>query len=123
MHFFCSYNQTLIILLQRHENNKKFKCELCPAARSTSAELNKHMVIHGGQFRCDTCHRGFQNAQRLAVHTARHDIAGKPYACFVCSIGYHSSQGLNKHLATVHRNEDIPQIAPQHLCTLCGQVI
>lgn len=81
------------------------------------------MIIHGGQFRCDTCHRGFQNAQRLAAHTARHDIAGKPYACFVCSIGYHSSQGLNKHLATVHRNEDIPQIAPQHLCTLCGQVI
>ena len=71
--------------LQKHSQEKQFKCQVCGEAFYLVYYLNSHMIKHveSELFKCDFCEKSFILKKQLNAHRKIHSIR-KSYTCKLC---------------------------------------
>ncbi|XP_014665553.1 PREDICTED: endothelial zinc finger protein induced by tumor necrosis factor alpha-like [Priapulus caudatus] len=82
---------------------RPYKCDLCPAAFTTSGSLTTHTRTHTGErpFTCALCKSSFIDRSTLTKHTRVH-TGERPYKCDVCDAAFTQSGNLLRHIRLLH---------------------
>lgn len=91
----------IYIHMASHEEEKPYKCDLCPKSFATKTVLKQHLIVHSGAkpFVCSSCGKAFNNSYNLVVHERMHK-GDKCHKCTVCGKGFLEKSYLNKHMRT-----------------------
>jgi KRAB domain-containing zinc finger protein len=81
--------------VNRHENNRPWKCERCEKSFLTKNHLNMHTDRHNLAYQCKQCTEKRGSASELNIHTRRVHIGDKLTCRYGC--GYQSWQTGNRH--------------------------
>ncbi|XP_064467996.1 zinc finger protein 436-like [Ornithodoros turicata] len=102
----CQHKQT-------HTGVKPYKCSLCSAEFTSSANLRHHKQTHTGEkpYKCDICPAVLSRSANLRYHRQTH-TGEKPYMCDTCSAKFSRSTDLRRHML-IHTGEKL------HKCNLC----
>lgn len=82
----CEYKSYNYAYLKKHlkkckvkQSKEIFKCNKCPYSTTRNRNLNRHMMIHGGDrpYSCGICKKGFTERSHVKRHIARHSGSGK----------------------------------------------
>ena len=116
--------------LSIHNDETKFKCDLCPKAYSTKSSLANHKVAShqdtkGASFKCSGCFRSFRT-ERVRDHhatTCLQDTKSKKEAfeCRLCHKMFGYKNNLVAHQRSVHGLE--AKTIQEYSCKHCKQVI
>jgi KRAB domain-containing zinc finger protein len=108
----CSANFPSWSLLIQHQKDTFHKdanspgssiqpaCEYCVHCHKSFNELatfKKHMAMHFGKWKCQTCQKNFSSSNALKVHTKTVHEGEKPYQCTHCIKPF-----AHKHLLARH---------------------
>ena len=55
----------------KHEQNSKFKCQLCGKAFAKEVNLQVHSSTHLKPFQCLVCYKGYLAKDNLSKHTEK----------------------------------------------------
>lgn len=107
-----TYNLTLH--LRRHNNEKPFKCDKCPAAFTLRYELSSHAAVHSKvrPFICKFCGKGFKNVGSLRTHFRIHGF--KDHKCKYCALRFKSKEERFEHESSAHNNDIV-----KYKCKYC----
>ncbi|XP_032066292.1 zinc finger protein 253-like [Thamnophis elegans] len=110
-----SRKTTSVMLPQRIQGEKPYKCLECGKSFRNSSYLTSHKRIHTGEkpYECKECGKSFRFAQSLTSHNKIH-TGEKPYECPKC--GKTFSQ---KYQYTVHNRNHTGE--KPYKCTDCGK--
>jgi KRAB domain-containing zinc finger protein len=95
--------------LIRHENIRKFYCDLCSAGFVMKADLVQHMWTHRSEkkFNCTNCNRGFNSSNNFRLHLQSHSNNPRPFQCDLCPKNYAGKQELTTHLTAIHSESSL----------------
>lgn len=81
-----------------HQRKKRYRCDQCEEAFTSSADLKTHLRISFGDrvYRCDKCGKGFTTLCCLEIHHRTHTEV-KPYCCKTCGITFNQISTLRRH--------------------------
>jgi Zinc finger, C2H2 type len=101
--------------LERHDNVKKFKCDICAAGFLRKLDLAQHTWKHRSdkQFNCAQCNRGFNGRDNYKAHLFLHSANPRPFQCDLCPKNYARKAEIKTHLATIHSEQSFK-------CKICG---
>lgn len=63
-------SSSLTIHKRVHSGLKPLECKICGKRFNESSNLNKHMKIHGRKYKCDNCHKSFDEEVKFKKHHA-----------------------------------------------------
>ena len=94
--------------------NRDLQCPKCSKVFSPQFTLNRHMVLHTGNFRwyCEECRKGFTHKAQYESHMRGHE--GLMYRCESCGKGFTAESSLKYHLLEHTGNFKFK-------CQLCGK--
>ncbi|CAG7829480.1 unnamed protein product [Allacma fusca] len=80
------------------EDDRQYKCTLCPKSFNSRSILNYHSRIHSGErpFKCNVCDKTFAQRGGLATHALVHS-GEKPYHCDDCGKSFRQKYHLTQH--------------------------
>ncbi|XP_046728721.1 PR domain zinc finger protein 4 isoform X2 [Silurus meridionalis] len=86
-------------IVQRHGRERKFKCNLCSRAFTTSTKLNVHFMGHMGvrPHKCSYCSKAFSDSSNLRMHLRIH-TGQKNFRCSVCGKSYTQKAHVESHM-------------------------
>merc|ERR1719330_439977 len=60
--------------LSKHDEDKAYKCDVCPKQFNHQSDLRRHMCLHTGEkpFICAFCGKGFIRKDRKVKHEENH---------------------------------------------------
>ncbi|EDW30638.1 GL26740 [Drosophila persimilis] len=95
--------------LARHDdrdNQKKYRCSLCNAEKSSRAALSSHMRYHHSakRHKCSLCDKEFKLPRALVEHMATHTGIDL-YSCQFCTRTFKSHANMHNHKKKMHPNE------------------
>lgn len=111
---------------------KIYKCRICYATFTTSAEYIQHRFEHETaeeftrpnqtkiEHQCFECKKFFSRGCHLRRHMITH-TKERPYSCEYCGNGFRRHEHLRNHIACCHQNrkkEDNPQ---NYVCEFCSK--
>ena len=81
------------------EKNRSYRCEKCGRSFSSSSNLNRHLVLHTGNFRwyCDICQKGYNQKDNYEKHIRAH--RGLKYKCEYCGKDFAARSRLKYHMS------------------------
>lgn len=87
-----------------HSTVKSHLCLLCGKLFKTSRLLEKHMPLHSDvrKFQCDLCPKSYKRSNHLLVHKQKSHTAQFTQICPICSMGFHTSHLLKRHIRMTH---------------------
>ena len=102
------------VLEQEPPEKKMWQCDRCEKEFSKKYNLDRHLVLHTGNFRwyCEMCRKGFSQKDLYSSHMRSHE--GLKYRCEYCgksftlqiTLKYHLSEHTgNYRLKCEHRSE------------------
>lgn len=96
-----------------HTGQRRYICQLCPAAFHRGFNLKMHMRRHNQEkpFGCTVCHARFAHKCALRTHTFLH-TRERPYTCSACDAAFASSGQLSRHTLRKHKGP---------WCLTCGE--
>lgn len=61
-------------IITEPEEERKYKCEECPATFKKNAHRERHMLIHTGErpFTCEICFKSFSRKDKMQKHSRTH---------------------------------------------------
>uniref|UniRef100_A0ABM5FDD3 Uncharacterized protein isoform X2 n=1 Tax=Pogona vitticeps TaxID=103695 RepID=A0ABM5FDD3_9SAUR len=94
-----------LVLPQRTDTEKPFKCVECGKSFSHNRYLARHLRIHTGEkpFKCLECGKSFRQHANLASHVKIH-TGEKPFKCLECGKSFHQHANLASHVK-IHTGE------------------
>ncbi|XP_078243712.1 uncharacterized protein LOC110070787 isoform X3 [Pogona vitticeps] len=94
-----------LVLPQRTDTEKPFKCVECGKSFSHNRYLARHLRIHTGEkpFKCLECGKSFRQHTNLASHVKIH-TGEKPFKCLECGKSFHQHANLASHVK-IHTGE------------------
>ena len=129
-HSNCKYATISEFALEDHMNvhtlEKSFNCPSCDKEYTTSAMLNKHVLIahtlpdDEAQARvltheCPHCPAIFSRALILRNHVASHlDVCQPEFKCSICNFSSNTKWRIGAHMKRTHVNVNV-----HHECTQC----
>ncbi|KAL7828270.1 hypothetical protein AOLI_G00314220 [Acnodon oligacanthus] len=83
----------------RHGREKKFKCNMCSRAFTTSTKLNVHFMGHMGvrPHKCSYCSKAFSDPSNLRMHLRIH-TGQKNFRCTVCGKSFTQKAHVESHM-------------------------
>lgn len=75
--------------------DKIYKCPICPESFSQALELANHLSVHSHM--CNVCNKTFSNKQQLENHEQSHLTAATQYECTECGKNFLGSEAFRKH--------------------------
>lgn len=89
------------------EIGRPYKCDLCPAAFTTSGSLTTHNRTHTGErpYTCSLCNGSFIDKSTLTKHMRVH-TGERPYKCDVCNAAFTQSGNLLRHMRMLHLDKN-----------------
>lgn len=98
--------------LYRHQDERNFKCNICPKAFKQRGDLRAHIRRHQivEPYRCDKCEFETLNEEGLTKHSKLHSRTHE-YCCHICRRLFSRGNNLSRHLKEQHRVEP-----PNGLC-------
>ncbi|XP_064628310.1 zinc finger protein 70-like [Lineus longissimus] len=120
---------------RRKPEPKKFKCEYCEMAFSTSSGVIIHTRTHTGDkpFKCSMCSKAFAREDSLRNHVMIH-TGEKPSKCSICGKSFREKKSLRYHLLThkelipainrivEEQSHEAGTINPIYKCRICQKV-
>lgn len=81
------------------DQDRCFKCNLCPYSTNVKYNLKRHFLVHSGErpYKCDVCNQCFTQVHALKSHMLLH-TGEKPYSCNVCSMSFRQLTHLKLHM-------------------------
>ncbi|XP_066265556.1 PR domain zinc finger protein 4-like [Branchiostoma lanceolatum] len=125
-------------------SGRKWKCELCERAFTSSSKLQVHIMVHTKlkPHKCNYCEKTFTDPSNLRTHLTIH-TGVKKHACSVCNKTFRQKAHLLSHMVThtgekkmkcqfcdkmFSRQSDVKQHMYMHTrdrevkCTECGKI-
>ncbi|MCP9262394.1 hypothetical protein DINM_005786 [Dirofilaria immitis] len=94
-----------------HENETKYKCDICDEQFAYRYILKDHINAHTGknEFKCNICGRKYGylrslKAHILIKHTEKHK-GEKQFKCNICNRKYEYLQSLRAHIRALHTDK------------------
>lgn len=89
--------------LTRHNQTKKFSCDLCDNRYSSKHGMEIHRRSHTGErpFVCEHCGNSFTARKFLSVHMVVH-TKERPFECTMCGRSFTQKGSLNIHVKKEH---------------------
>ncbi|XP_064467991.1 zinc finger protein 501-like isoform X2 [Ornithodoros turicata] len=93
-----SYSANLRRHMRTHPEERPYKCDLCPAEFKRSIYLQNHRQIHTGEkpYKCSLCPAEFSYSRNMRRHRQKH-TGEKPYKCDLCPADFNRSIYLQNH--------------------------
>ena len=90
------------------------QCNICYKKFSKTYNLNRHVVLHTGNFRwyCEKCRKGFAQKEMYIVHKRLHE--GLKYKCEYCGKSFTQQVRLKYHMSEHTGNY-------RFKCDFCGK--
>ena len=102
---------------------KLYECEFVDCLASLSyAGLRNHMIeVHGKEFKCDICEKGFKMKKHLKEHLATaHNITKENLNCYKCDKVFNSYSSLEHHRGKYHPSRNSSgKVEKKFKCTIC----
>ena len=100
-----------------HTGENWYSCSYCGKSYSYKCNLDGHMNIHIGKYKCTECGLCCASNKHLEIHMRRHsrEELCKPFLCTVCGKQFSVLQYLVEH-SRVHRGEK-----PYYICHVCSK--
>ncbi|XP_021702617.1 zinc finger protein 888 [Aedes aegypti] len=105
--------------LQGPSEQRRYSCEICPAAFKKSSHLKQHIKSHYGLKgnRCGICNKTFTTSHTLKVHCNSHSQNSHlHYKCDQCSASFSLQSSLRRH----QKHHDNPDRS--YSCPYCKRV-
>ncbi|XP_064199414.1 PR domain zinc finger protein 4 [Anguilla rostrata] len=82
-----------------HARERKFKCNMCSRAFTSSTKLNVHFMGHVGMkpHKCEYCSKAFSDPSNLRTHLKIH-TGQKNYRCSMCEKSFTQKAHLASHM-------------------------
>ncbi|XP_053691670.1 zinc finger protein 91-like isoform X2 [Sabethes cyaneus] len=94
--------------LQGANEQRRFSCNICPAAFKKSSHLKQHLKSHYGikGNRCEICDKTFTTGHTLKVHRSSHTQSKQlKYKCELCPTQFSLLSSVRRHMK-LHDNPD-----------------
>ena len=106
----------------KHENNPRYKCEMCSKEFMLKNDYVSHVNKHLGRldYTCENCGKKFQHRNSLTKHMMSICYAqGQNHMCAVCGKHFTLLSHLNQHMKGMHPSDDAKPLE----CSKCGKVV
>lgn len=91
------------------KSHHQFKCTSCIKVFQNAERLKKHLLVHNPNvpkpFKCDYCVKRFLNASAQIAHVKTHILGRQHYTCLVCEVRFTQIVEFSRHIKT-HSAED-----------------
>ncbi|KAL3284282.1 hypothetical protein HHI36_018440 [Cryptolaemus montrouzieri] len=121
-----SHIASITIHVNRHEDNMKYKCDLCGRGFTSELIMENHKQIHMGikKYQCEFCTKTFTTENYRKNHMKLNhskELTGVEtvYKCHVCFREFTFEKSLVRHLSVIH---DIG-VSRRVSCPICSKVI
>ncbi|KAM9488260.1 zinc finger protein 1035 isoform 1-T4 [Clarias gariepinus] len=84
--------------------DKIYKCPICPESFSQVLELANHLSVHANM--CNVCNKTFSTKQQLEKHEQSHLSAATQYECTECGKSFLGSDAFRQHYC-VHQKHSL----------------
>uniref|UniRef100_A0A182M3E2 Transcription factor grauzone n=2 Tax=Anopheles culicifacies TaxID=139723 RepID=A0A182M3E2_9DIPT len=116
----------LAMHLAKHVQPEAFECSICKKMMTTPRILKSHMLNHLPEeerpYKCELCPRRFGYVSALLVHASTHreenEKKGVYHLCYSCGRAFRSGDKLAEHIAESHKKDGSSNCV---ICDTCGK--
>ncbi|XP_035892805.1 zinc finger protein 62 homolog isoform X1 [Anopheles stephensi] len=115
--------------LARHIQPEAFECPICKKMMTTPRILKSHIQNHLPEeerpYKCELCPRRFGYISALLIHASTHraenEEKGVYHLCYSCGRAFRSSEKLANHITESHKPNDGGNSSSCVSCETCGK--